>query len=65
MFETYKVQIQEGMKPLDYYNEIGKCYQGSGYSMALYLFDRPYKRNEFLKNKNTYKIEPYIRSYEL
>jgi cytidyltransferase-like protein len=61
---TYQAQIKEGMDILPSYNEIGKCYQGSGYSMALYLFNDETDRNEFLKLENTYKIEPYIRSYE-
>jgi cytidyltransferase-like protein len=63
MNQTYQAQIKEGMNILPDYNELGKCYQGSGYSMALYLFLNENDRNQFLQLENTYKIEPYIRSY--
>jgi cytidyltransferase-like protein len=61
----YTAQLKEGMSILPSgYNEVGKCYQGSGYSMALYLFTDESDRDKFLKQKNTFKIEPYMRGLQ-
>lgn len=61
---SYEVQIKEGMIPLSNFNEIAKKYSGGGHGgYALYLFEDETQRNKFLEQKDTLKIEPYVRSY--
>lgn len=61
---SYEVQLGEGMNPLPDHNELAKKYSGGGYGgYALYLFMDELERNKFLENKNTMKIEPWIKMY--
>ncbi len=62
---SYEVQLDEGMQELPAADEIAKKYSGGGHGgYALYLFENSKKRDEFLKQKQTLKIEPYIRNWE-
>jgi len=61
---SYRVQLDEGMKPLPEANEMAKKYSGGGHGgYALYLFKDEAARAEFLKQENTLEIEPYIQEY--
>jgi cytidyltransferase-like protein len=61
---TYKLQLNEGMAELPQNNEKAKKYCGSGFGgYALYLFETETKRDKFLENKNTLKIEPFIKLF--
>jgi hypothetical protein len=61
--QTYQVQLDEGMEKLpEVKGSIAKKYSGSGHGgYALYLFWTKYARDEFLKQPNTTKVEPYIK----
>lgn len=59
---SYEVQIKEGMERCPKFNEIGKKYCGGGFGgYVLYLFETESDRNIFLQNKDTLKIEPYMK----
>ncbi|MDA3802370.1 MAG: adenylyltransferase/cytidyltransferase family protein [Patescibacteria group bacterium] len=61
---SYEIQKEEGMETLPEFNEIARKYSGGGYGgYALYLFKNKEERDLFLKNKNTLRIEPYIKEY--
>lgn len=56
VYDSYKVQLNEGMKELPTYNELSKKYCGGGYGgYALYIVDD----NSKLPDEFT-KIEPYM-----
>lgn len=62
---SYEVQIDEGMETLPSMGEIAKKYSGGGHGgYALYLFDNIEKRDKFLQQEKTLKIEPFIRNWE-
>jgi len=61
----YEVQLDEGMEELPCFNELARKYLGSGWGgYALYVFNTTEERDEFLKNPDALRIEPYIKTYE-
>lgn len=58
---SYQAQLNEGMDSLPDCGEIAKKYCGSGWGgYAVYIFNQEEVRNEFLAQKNTKRIEPFI-----
>jgi len=59
---TLNMQYDEGMDTLPSYHELAKKYCGGGWGgYAVYIFETEAKRAEFLKQKDTQPIEPFLQ----
>jgi cytidyltransferase-like protein len=65
---SYRVQMEEGMKPLPHREECLACkYCGGGWGgYAVYVFQSPNDRNAFVERHAQAKvIEPFVRGYRV